>query len=380
MNSKHAFLALSVFTLVSIAHGEREVFAPTKLAPVAEAGTIKFNDGTAAAPSMTFKNDDNTGFFRWATDQIGIALNSTTRAVFSGGSLVIGGGFGATPTDGQIKGVNAAGTNIVGGNLLIDGGNSTGNANGGSIRFGTSSPGAAGTSSNGTTERMRIASTGRVGIGTTNPAATLHVVNSNLVNQFRVQDVETDTTTKVGVFGVGHYTNSQVPLSVIFGRSQSGLSDVTIGGGSSSFNAATEIRFNTAATTTTTTGTERMRIDSAGNVGIGSSSNLSTLTVNGAFASKSPSLVNAATYVVASTDASLRFTTTNCTVTLPTASSFPGRILYLNTVTANSVTSNASNVKPLGSDTAGTTILGATAGKFAMIQSDGTNWITMMAN
>ena len=93
-----------------------------------------------------------------------------------------------------------------------------------------------------------------------------------------------------------------------------------------------------------------------------------------------PSSVNASTYSVATTDVSLRFTTTNCTVTLPAAASFTGRVLYLNTITANSVTSASSNVIPLGSNTAGTAILAATAGKFAMIQSDGSNWITMMAN
>jgi hypothetical protein len=65
---------------------------------------------------------------------------------------------------------------------------------------------------------------------------------------------------------------------------------------------------------------------------------------------------------------------------LPAAASFTGRVLYLNNVTAIAVTSASSNVIPLGSNTAGTAILAATAGKFAMIQSNGTNWITMMAN
>jgi hypothetical protein len=117
-----------------------------------------------------------------------------------------------------------------------------------------------------------------------------------------------------------------------------------------------------------------------GNVAIGRATPTVSLDVNGAMALRAPSTVNAATYTVAVTDSSLRFTTTNCTVTLPTAASFTGRILYLNTITANSVTSASSNVIPLGSNTAGTAILAATAGKFAMIQSDGTNWITMMAN
>ena len=117
-----------------------------------------------------------------------------------------------------------------------------------------------------------------------------------------------------------------------------------------------------------------------GNVAIGRATPTVSLDVNGAMALRAPSTVNAATYTVAVTDSSLRFTTTNCTVTLPAAASFTGRILYLNTITANSVTSASSNVIPLGSNTAGTAILAATAGKFAMIQSDGSNWITMMAN
>ena len=117
-----------------------------------------------------------------------------------------------------------------------------------------------------------------------------------------------------------------------------------------------------------------------GNVAIGRATPTVSLDVNGAMALRAPSTVNAATYTVTVTDSSLRFTTTACTVTLPAAASFTGRILYLNNVTAIAVTSASSNVIPLGSNTAGTAILAATAGKFAMIQSNGTNWITMMAN
>ena len=117
-----------------------------------------------------------------------------------------------------------------------------------------------------------------------------------------------------------------------------------------------------------------------GNVAIGRATPTVSLDVNGAMTLRAPSTVNAATYTVAVTDSSLRFTTTNCTVTLPAAADFTGRILYLNTITANSVTSASSNVIPLGSDSAGTAIFAATAGKFAMIQSDGVRWITMMAN
>jgi len=93
-----------------------------------------------------------------------------------------------------------------------------------------------------------------------------------------------------------------------------------------------------------------------------------------------PSTVNGAAYSVSASDSSLIFTTTNCTLTLPAASSNSGRILHLKNITGNSVTSASSNVVPLSSATPGTAILAASAGKYAMLQSDGTNWITMLSN
>jgi len=54
-----------------------------------------------------------------------------------------------------------------------------------------------------------------------------------------------------------------------------------------------------------------------------------------------------------------------------------GRWLYLKTVTANAVISSASDVVPINGTAAGTAILPATAGAWAMLQSDGTNWIVM---
>lgn len=67
------------------------------------------------------------------------------------------------------------------------------------------------------------------------------------------------------------------------------------------------------------------------------------------------------------------------TVTLPTASSYTGREIMIKTIAAQAVNSASSNVAPIGSATAGTAILAATAGKWATLVSDGTNWIVMQA-
>jgi hypothetical protein len=139
------------------------------------------------------------------------------------------------------------------------------------------------------------------------------------------------------------------------------------------------LAFNTNVGGTGTT--ERMRITSSGNVGIGTTSPTQMLTVNGAVGYNAPITVTDATHTVA--------TTTNwiianragtVTLTLPDAASFTGRILTVKNVQAQTVISASSNVVPIGSTSAGTAILAATAGKFATIVSDGTNWIVMQAN
>lgn len=68
------------------------------------------------------------------------------------------------------------------------------------------------------------------------------------------------------------------------------------------------------------------------------------------------------------------------TVTLPAASSWVGRRVRIKTLAAFTVISASSNVKPLDTDTAGTAILAATAGKWAELVSDGTNWVIMAGN
>lgn len=155
---------------------------------------------------------------------------------------------------------------------------------------------------------------------------------------------------------------------------------------------AQTLNLATGATTSATTKT--VNIGTAGvsgsitNVNIGSATAGATgkTTINSewtqvqAFAAEAPTTVNAATYTALITEFSLIFTTTNCTLTLPAAASFTGRMLMVKNITANSVTSASSNVVPLASATAGTAILAATAGKFALLQSNGTNWVVMMAN
>jgi hypothetical protein len=66
-----------------------------------------------------------------------------------------------------------------------------------------------------------------------------------------------------------------------------------------------------------------------------------------------------------------------CTITLPSAVTFPGREISIKNLQAFAVNSASSNVAPIGSATAGTAILLPVIGNWATMVSDGTNWVIM---
>lgn len=68
------------------------------------------------------------------------------------------------------------------------------------------------------------------------------------------------------------------------------------------------------------------------------------------------------------------------TLTLPTASNCKGRKLRVLTYVAFTTVSNASNVVPITGGAAGTGILAATGGKWADLESDGSNWLITASN
>jgi hypothetical protein len=67
-------------------------------------------------------------------------------------------------------------------------------------------------------------------------------------------------------------------------------------------------------------------------------------------------------------------------LTFPSAALSTGTEFHVKTITNNLVISQSSNVVPLAGGFATTAILPATAGKWATLVSDGTNWVIMQAN
>ena len=241
MNSKHAFLALSVFTLVSIAHGEREVFAPTKLAPTATAGTVLFGNGTQAAPAISFSADSDTGIYKNGAD-VAFSVNDSNKFYVSadaGAVVAIGNqaGSSSSPVSGTLRATSGGGTNIAGGNLTIQGGNSTGSAAGGYLAFQTAPAGASGSTANALTERMRITADGLTQI---NRAIEL----GNTITDYPVSTAPQIYSTGNGTGIFADYGNL-----VLQPRSSGALRNIIFANGNPA--------------------TERVRINSAGNVFVG---------------------------------------------------------------------------------------------------------------
>jgi hypothetical protein len=93
---------------------------------------------------------------------------------------------------------------------------------------------------------------------------------------------DTDAASKSTAINIRHWLNAEEPVCLI-GAAIDGntASDLRIGGGFSNLNSATSIAFLTAANNATTSGSERMRITSAGNVGIGTATPSEKLDVVG---------------------------------------------------------------------------------------------------
>ena len=247
------------------------------------AGVATFSAGSAAAPAITTTGDTNTGIWFPAADTIAfteggveslridssgnVGINTTnmlSKLNIANSYISVGSNSNTTQTNILLQGVGFSNSATIFGNTSI---RSTYNAgtNGASLEFYTA---ASGTS---TTEVGRFSTSGNFGVGTSNPATKINVsATAPVVRIDATAAYNANPTATLSFVGTYNVAGGLDEFATILGAK----SNATDGDGKGYL----------AFSTNTSTGSmsEKMRITSAGDVGIGTSSPAYKLDVVGA--------------------------------------------------------------------------------------------------
>jgi len=271
---------------------------------VMDDGEIIAASGAEATPSITFEGDLDTGFHKPAADKLAISTGGTSRVIIDDSGRV---GIGTTAPDellhiegnvAEFKGTNTNPIDVTAGTeqifkFGIEGQKNNVYGPAGSIIFRQDNSSWSSAESNfkptrielctqdGTTTdtsetpRLVVDQNGNIGIGTTDPGATLHVNSagqstSNIDTTTSIQQIISDSNTAVGSGG-----------SIVFAANNANWSFAAIKGlvSSGGGNSRGDLAFSVRTNTTDSTLSEAMRITSAGLVGIGTTAPVSLLNV-----------------------------------------------------------------------------------------------------
>ena len=357
----------------------------------ANTGEILFRTNDGSVSTLSLKANGNVG------------IGTTTPANLLDIAAPLGSGFGFD-SPGQLPTLKfyryAGGASTIGAYQLVVG--ETGASAGSDLSF--KSGGYAARGSETLTTKVTFTNTGNVGIGTTSPTAKLQVAGDALINTLTVGlgAGSIATNTAVGnnalVANTTGANNTSVGYNALM-RNSTGGSNTAIGYAAGYYyNGTTGNNLTPSNSVYIGNGTSPLADAQTnqiviGDSAIGAGSNTVTLgntsivttvlrgnvtATAGSLALKIPTTVATSTYTMTSTDSTLIFTGGACTVTLLAAATYPGRIINITNAAAGTIISATSNVVPGGSVTAGTALLSNAPGHFTWLQSDGTNWITIM--
>jgi hypothetical protein len=214
---------------------------------------LYFGDSASDNPgSVEYNHTSNYLYFK---------ANAAERLrIDSSGNIIIGNGdTNASPANGAIRVTNASGTNISGSSITISAGAGTGTGAGGDIVLRTASAGSSGSSLNTLTERFRIDSSGDVGIGVTPSAwstsnVALQIGGSTSIWTDKTAGLRTFISTNLFFDGTNRKYIATGAASEYLQGTDGAHVFYNAASGSSGANASL---------------TERLRIASAGQIGIG---------------------------------------------------------------------------------------------------------------
>jgi len=221
----------------------------------------------------TIQDQDGNNIINESANTITIGASGDAITIPSGATFAsVGIDDNATSTAITInssQNVDIAGTLTIDNTLSISNGTASGflQTSGSFLQFGTSTAGDIPIYTN-NVERMRINSSGNVGIGTASPQEKLHIETPT--------GSANETGLKIRNGTAVNDVMAQIKLQGGYAATSNEATAIISGGRESSGNAS-KITFSTG----TTSQSERMRITSTGNVGIGTTSPTAPLTVIG---------------------------------------------------------------------------------------------------
>ena len=282
----------------------------------------------------------------------------------SSSSTSAGGGGGIVFTTQQADTVNSLGMAAIKGLLASGTTNTTG-----ALAFSTRNA----VTDTALTERMRIHASGGVSVGnstdpgTSNASITGTIFLPAATTQTRGIEIGANRTgngaSYLDLIGDATYTDYGARF-IREGTGPNAITNITHRG-TGTLKLVTE---DAAPITFTTSNIDRMRVETNGLV------NISGSFGRGGIVTKTTSFTLADTE-----DWIICNGTGTITVTFPAASSWVGREVMFKNIAAFTVVSASSNVVPINSATAGTAILPGTAGSWATLVSNGTNWVIMQS-